>query len=44
MGSVIAKLIFKTGMENIQIKPENVDKCLWDYTVTDIDGNEVQLR
>ena len=44
MGALIAKIIYKNDWEQIQIKDELKDTCLWDYTVKDIDGKEVPLR
>ena len=38
MGGVIAAIVFKTGYEAIEIKPSNLDKSLWDYTMIDINN------
>ena len=43
MGALVAKLIYKNDLENIQIRDEMQGKNLWDYTVKDIGGDEILL-
>ena len=43
MGGVIAAIVFKTGYEVLNIQPANLDKSLWDYTMIDINNQEVRL-
>ena len=42
MGALLAKLVFLEGTESVALSQE--DASLWDYTITDIDGNTRSLR
>ena len=39
MGGLAAKLVFKNGLEDVQMPAES----LWDVKTTDIDGNEILI-
>ena len=42
MGALLAKLVFLDGTESVTLS--QADASLWDYTITDIDGNTRSLR